>query len=81
MLRPALRGPLRFCIHMSKTTPQKPYTPPSNCYQGTELKPHPGLPASRTHAFKLPSRMGDWLHYPAPDRRVEPFPILPKATA
>ena len=74
MLRPALRGPLRFCIHMSKTTPQKPYTPPSNCYQGTELKPHPGLPASRLYAFTLPSRVGGHLYYPAPARRIEPFP-------
>lgn len=57
---------------MTKT--DKPYTPPSNCYQGTELKPHPGLPAGRMHAYTLPSRIGDWLHYPAPARRVEPFP-------
>jgi len=53
---------------------QKPYTPPIGSYQGTELKPHPGLPALRLVAFKLPSRIGDWLHYPAPDHRVEPFP-------
>lgn len=59
----------------------KPYTPPSTCYQGTELKPHPGLPASRFYAFTLPSRMGDWLHYPAPDRHVEPFPSALKAPA
>jgi hypothetical protein len=58
-----------------------PYTPPSSCYQGTELKPHPGLPASRLYALTLPSRMGDWLHYPAPDRRVDPFPINNQAAA
>ncbi len=74
MLRPALRGPLRFCIHMPQTTPQKPYTPPSNCYQGTELQPHPGLPASRFYAFTLPSRVGGHLYYPAPARRIDPFP-------
>lgn len=74
-----LRRVFYFLPPMKKT--DKPYTPPSNCYQGKELKPHPGLPASRTYAFTLPSRMGDWLHYPRPDRRVEPFPILTKATA
>ena len=52
----------------------KHYTPPSNCYQGAELKPHPGMPASRMYAYSLPSRMGDWLHYPTPERTVEPFP-------
>lgn len=74
MLRPALRGPLRFCIHMPQTPPQKPYTPPSNCYQGIELKPHPGLPAARMYAYTLPSRVGGQLYYPAPARRIEPFP-------
>ncbi|WP_447915827.1 hypothetical protein [Delftia acidovorans] len=67
------------CSPMKKI--DKPYTPSSNCYQGKELKPHPGLPASRTYAFKLPSRMGDWLHYPGPNRRVEPFPTPNKAAA
>jgi hypothetical protein len=74
MHRPALRGPLRFCIHMPKTPPQKPYTPPSNRYQGIELKPHPGLPAARIYAFTLPSRVGGQLYYPDLSRRVEPFP-------
>ena len=59
---------------MSKTTTLKPYTPPIGCYQGVELKPHPGLPASRMHAYTLPSRVGGHLYYPAPARRVEPFP-------
>ena len=58
----------------AKTPAEKPYAPPSHCYQGAELKPHPGLPASRMHAYTLPSRMGNRLHYPAPTRTVEPFP-------
>lgn len=59
---------------MPKTIPVKSYTPPISCYQGVELKPHPGLPASRMHAYTLPSRVGGQLYYPAPARRVEPFP-------
>ncbi len=72
--RPAQCGPPHFCIDMSKTQPQKSYTPPSNCYQGTELRPQPGLPASRFYAFTLPSRVGGHLYYPAPAQRTEPFP-------
>lgn len=57
------------------TQSEKPYKPAPWNYQGDELKPHPGIPAERMRAFTLPSRMNDWLHYPAPKRRVEPFPI------
>ena len=52
----------------------KHYTPPPECYQGAELKPHPGLPPARMYAYTPPSRMGNRLHYPAPTRTVEPFP-------
>ena len=52
----------------------KPYMPPSNCYQGMDLKPHPGLPASRFYAFTQPRRVGGHLYYPVPARRLEPFP-------
>ncbi len=31
---------------MSKTTPQKPYTPPSNCYQGTDHRIQAGAVAT-----------------------------------
>lgn len=54
------------------TTTDKPYEVPYWNYQGNELKPDPGIPAERMRAFALPSRMGDWLHYP--DGRVIPFP-------
>ena len=50
----------------------KPYTPPPWNYQGIELRPVEGIPAERMHAFTLPSRMNNWLHYP--DGRVLPFP-------
>jgi hypothetical protein len=41
-------------------------------YRCPELGPVPGLTADRMDAFKLPSRMGNWLHYP--DGRKEPVP-------
>lgn len=41
-------------------------------YDGAELRPNPGLPPGRLRAYRLPSRMGDKLHYP--DGRVEPAP-------
>jgi hypothetical protein len=50
----------------------KPYTPPYGQYQGTELHRNPGMPAARTAAFDLPSRVGPRLHYP--DGTVKPFP-------
>ena len=53
-------------------TPAKPYTPPQGDYLGIELRPVVGIPAARMHAFTLPSRMNNWLHYP--DGRVLPFP-------
>lgn len=50
----------------------KPYTIPAKNYQGVELKPVQGIPDARMDAFKLPSRMGDRLHYR--DGRVEQMP-------
>ena len=50
----------------------KPYKPSRSQYQGDELKGNPGIPASRMHAFTLPSRVGSRLHYP--DGTVKPFP-------
>jgi hypothetical protein len=43
-------------------------------YQGTELQATPGIGPERFAAFALPSRVGDWLHYP--DGRVERMPSL-----
>ena len=64
---------------MTKPTGQ-PYTPPPWDYQGTELNTNPSIPTARLHAFTLPSRMNDWLHYP--DGRVLPFPgTEPKSSA
>lgn len=57
---------------MRQTTIDKPYQVPHWNYQGTELKTDPSIPQERMHAFALPSRMGDWLHYP--DGRIEAFP-------
>ena len=58
---------------MRQTTTDKPYEVPCWQYQGTELKPDPSIAPERMRAFDLPSRMGDWLHFP--DGRREPFPI------
>ncbi len=49
------------------------YKPPYWQYQGTELHRDTGVPGSRFMAFDLPSRVGDWLHYP--DGRVLAFPF------
>lgn len=57
-------------IHIIKDG--EPYTPPPWNYQGNELKPDTSIPPERMRAFTLPSRTGDWLHYP--DGRVIPFP-------
>lgn len=38
-------------------------------YDGAELRPVAGLTPDRLEAFRLPSRMGNQLHYP--DGRVE----------
>lgn len=57
---------------MRQTTTPRPYEVPYWQYQGTELKPDSSIPPERMRAFALPSRMGDWLHYP--DGRIEPFP-------
>jgi hypothetical protein len=37
-------------------------------YDGAELRPDPGIPASRMEAYRLPSRNGDRLEWP--DGRV-----------
>ena len=50
----------------------KPYQPQAWEYQGAELRQNPGIVPGRMHAYSLPSRIGDRLHYP--DGRVEPFP-------
>ena len=50
-----------------------PYKPPSDQYQGDELQQNPGLLPERMRAFTLPSRNGNWLHYP--DGRRTPFPV------
>ncbi|THJ36197.1 hypothetical protein E8K88_02735 [Lampropedia aestuarii] len=52
------------------------YEPPSNCYQGVELRLNPGIDPERLRAFTLPSRVGDQLHYP--DGRIEAFPYPSK---
>lgn len=57
---------------MSQAPARPPYKPAPWDYQGTELQQAPGVPPARFHAFSLPSRMGNHLHYP--DGRVEPFP-------
>lgn len=44
----------------------------SNDYQCPELNSNPAIPDARFHAFTLPSRRGDLLHYP--DGTVAPFP-------
>ncbi len=49
-----------------------PYKPPASEYQGAELLLNPGILPGRMHAYTLPSRVGDWLHYPNGD--VERFP-------
>lgn len=51
----------------------KPYKIPAENYQGVELKRNPGIRQERMHAYTLPSRMGDWLHYPGTNK-VVPFP-------
>lgn len=48
------------------------YTPPSDCYDGEELKRTPGIPDSRFRAFELPSRAHGQLNYPNGTRI--PFP-------
>lgn len=41
-------------------------------YDGRELQPVPGLTDDRYAAYRLPSRVGNWLHYPDGHReRVE----------
>jgi hypothetical protein len=57
----------------------KPYKPSRDNYQGDELKHNPGIPASRMHAFTLPSRVGARLHYPG--GTVKPFPTGKEASA
>lgn len=57
---------------MRQTTTDTPYIAPHWNYQGDELKPDTSIQAERMRAFALPSRTGNWLHYP--DGRVEPFP-------
>lgn len=37
---------------------------PSNLYDGKELQRNPGITDDRMEAFSLPSRYGNWLHYP-----------------
>lgn len=46
----------------------------SGDYQGHELQRNPGIPADRYEAYRLPSRMGDRLHYP--DGRVVDMPDM-----
>ena len=43
-----------------------------DAYRCPELRRNPGLEAGRFAAYALPSRTGDWLHYP--DGRVLPVP-------
>ncbi|MDR0212532.1 MAG: hypothetical protein LBJ15_00835 [Comamonas sp.] len=54
----------------------KPYKHSRDKYQSDELKDNPGIPASRMHAFTLPSRVGQRLHYPG--GTVKPFPATGK---
>ena len=62
---------------MRQTTTDKPYVVPHWNYQGNELKPDPSIRPERMRAFELPSRMGNWLHYP--DGRIEPSPTGKRA--
>lgn len=55
-------------------TPGRSFTVSRTHYQGTELQATPGIGPERFAAFALPSRVGDWLHYP--DGRVERMPSL-----
>lgn len=55
------------------------YTPPSDCYDGKELKRTPGIPDSRFRAFELPSRAHGQLNYPGGTR--VPFPAPTNDTA
>ena len=56
------------------TTAPRTFTYRRETYQGTELQPTPGIGPERFAAYALPSRIGDWLHYP--DGRVERMPSL-----
>jgi hypothetical protein len=67
------KPPLYALAGQSKTGPRT-YTVSRGHYQGTELQATPGIGPERFAAFALPSRVGDWLHYP--DGRVERMPSL-----